>query len=30
QRVEALAGAHPAFRQAHPEAQPDAPVRVAS
>ncbi|KTT57252.1 maleylacetoacetate isomerase [Pseudomonas oryzihabitans] len=30
QRVEALAGAHSAFRQAHPEAQPDAPVRVAS
>ena len=30
QRVEALAGAHPAFQLAHPEAQPDAPVRVAS
>ena len=30
QRVEALAGAHPAFRQAHPEAQSAAPVRVAS
>ena len=30
QRVEALAGAHPAFQRAHPEAQPDAPVRVAS
>lgn len=29
-RVEALAGAHPAFQRAHPEAQPDAPVRVAS
>ena len=30
QRVEALASAHPAFQQAHPEAQSDAPVRVAS
>ena len=30
QRVAALASAHPAFQQAHPEAQPDAPVRVAS
>jgi maleylacetoacetate isomerase len=30
QRVEALACTHPAFQQAHPEAQPDAPVRVAS
>ncbi len=29
QRVAALAGVHPAFQRAHPEAQHDAPVRVA-
>ena len=29
-RVEALAGAHPAFQQAHPEVQPDTPAQVAS
>lgn len=29
-RVEALAAAHPAFQQAHPEAQPDTPAQVAS
>ncbi|MEH3024103.1 MAG: maleylacetoacetate isomerase [Pseudomonas oryzihabitans] len=29
-RVETLAGAHPAFQQAHPATQPDAPAQAAS